>query len=99
MGSTVEPIDRDGQDLLRRASLRRQVALLETLRDAMAAEPEADYDRIAAALIPTTDAVLHELMALEGRPPYPHPFALEWWRPPYAGNDWDPESGCSEVGE
>jgi hypothetical protein len=65
---TCAPVDRSAQQLFRRASLRRQVAALEALRDAMIQESEDDYDRIAAALIPATDAILHELMELEGVP-------------------------------
>ena len=67
---------------LRRASLRRQVALLEGLRDALRDEPDDQYERFATALTPLTDAIIHELMALEGVPPYPHP--LPWW-----GAWWD----------
>lgn len=58
---------------LRRSSLRRQIALLEGLRDALLAESEDDYERWYDALRNLTDKLLHELMELEGVPPYPHP--------------------------
>lgn len=66
---TRETFDR----VLRRNSLRRQVALLEGLREALQGEPMDQYERFADALEPLTDKILHELMALEGVPPYPHP--------------------------
>lgn len=58
---------------LRRESLRRQLDLMTQVRDQMRHEPSDDYDRWSAALMPLTDAIMHELMALEGVPPYPHP--------------------------
>jgi hypothetical protein len=65
--------------LFRRAALRRQVSALTVLRDAVASESDDDYERFATALAPLTDAILHELMELEGVPPYPHPMACRWY--------------------
>lgn len=64
---------------LRRASLRRQVALLEHVRDSLLTESGDDFERWAEALIGLTDTILHELMALEGVPPYPHPMGGGPW--------------------
>ena len=64
---------------LRRDSLRRQLDLLTLVRDRMRNESEEDFDRWATALVPLTDKIHHELMALEGVPPYPHPMDAEWW--------------------
>lgn len=62
----------------RRASLRRQMEALTAFRDALRAESDADYERFAPAMYRPTDALLHELMALEGVPPYPHPRIYEY---------------------
>jgi hypothetical protein len=67
------------KDSLRRASLRRQIALMEHVRDTLMGEPGDDYGRWSEALISLTDELLHELMALEGVPPYPHPMKNRWW--------------------
>lgn len=64
---------------IRRASLRRQVALMEHVRDTVAREPGDDFARWMDALVDLTDDLLHELMELEGVPPYPHPRKDRWW--------------------
>lgn len=60
-------------DMARRASLRRQLVAVEAFRDAIVGEPADDYRRWATALVAPTDALLHELLKLEGGHPYPHP--------------------------
>lgn len=70
-------VDADTKNAMRRASLRRQVEALTVFRDAMMSEPDDYYEAYAIALAPITDRVFHELMELEGVPPYPHP--LQWF--------------------
>ena len=69
------------RDTLRRDSLRRQVDLLHDIRERMSRESEDDYESWAIALTPLTDRIFHELMALEGVAPYPHPIAFKWYEP------------------
>lgn len=73
MGSGEPTVNR----ALRRVALRSTVAALEDFRDALESGPWDLYERFARALMAETDALLHELMELEGVPPYPHP--MGWW--------------------
>jgi len=55
---------------------------MEHVRDTMAVEDGDDFARWEKALLPLTDALLHELAKAEQGPayvPYPHPMACQWW--------------------